>query len=132
MSCLHRALGTLCAIVLTFGCGKSTTSPSGTAGSGGSNPPSTGAPAITDADLNFCVTETNRYRAMRSRPPLSRSSQLEAYAAEGARIDQQANRPHQHFTSANGAGVASAENEQTLAADSSVSTQSAIASMIFR
>jgi hypothetical protein len=42
------------------------------------------------------VSEANRYRAMQARAAITRSSALEAYAADGARIDQQANQPHQH------------------------------------
>jgi len=87
-------------------------------------------PTVTDADLTFCVSETNRYRAMQTRSALSRTSTLDAYASDGARIDQQANVPHQHFISANGGGVALAENEQTAATSNSITTQSAMASML--
>jgi hypothetical protein len=124
----------LCVVIAIAVCGKSTTTPSSTGssssgGGSGSNPPTT-VPAISDADLMFCVSETNRYRAMLSRAPLTRSSALEAYATDGARIDQQANQPHQHFISGNGGGVALAENEQTIPANTTVSTQSAMASML--
>jgi uncharacterized protein YkwD len=81
-------------------------------------------PALTDADLTFCVSETNRYRAMRGRAPLTRSTALEGYAADSARIDQQANKAHQHYISTNGGGVASAENEFTSSANVSVTAQS--------
>jgi hypothetical protein len=87
-------------------------------------------PSVTDADLAFCVSETNRYRAMKGRPALSRSTALESYGTDSARIDQQANSPHQHFLSTNGGGVSLAENEQTSAANTSVTTQSFMASML--
>jgi hypothetical protein len=67
---------------------------------------------------------------MQAQPSLSRSAALEAYAADGARIGQQANKPHQHFTSANGGGVALAENEQIAATSNSISTQNGIAPML--
>jgi uncharacterized protein YkwD len=131
---IFRLFG-LCVVIAISGCGKSTTEPSssgGTSGSGGSssNPTST-LPATTDADLAFCITETNRYRAMRGRSPVTRSSTLETYAADGARIDTQANTPHQHFTSGNGGGVALAENEfLNIFGNGSVTTQSAIQTAI--
>lgn len=87
--------------------------------------------AVTDADLTFCVSETNRYRTMRGRPALSRSAALETYANDSARIDAQANKPHQHFTGGNGGGVSLAENEVLNAAgNATVTTQSAIQSAI--
>jgi hypothetical protein len=68
---------------------------------------------------------------MRGRSPVTRSSTLEAYAADGARIDTQANTPHQHFTSGNGGGVALAENEfLNIFGGGSVTTQSAIQTAI--
>ena len=62
-----------------------------------------------DAELTFCVAETNRYRAMLGLPPVARSSALEAYAADGAREDGLAHAAHQHFRSVR--GIAFAENE---------------------
>src|SRR4029077_18522419 len=84
--------------------------------------------SITDADLSFCVSETNRYRALQGRPVLSRSTPLEAYGADSARIDQQANQAHQHYISTNGGGVSLAENEVLSVSPNaaSTSTQSAI------
>lgn len=58
----------------------------------------------------FCVSETNRYRAMAGKPALARSSEIEAYADEGAMIDF-ASSPHNHFSSTSGGGIAFAENE---------------------
>jgi hypothetical protein len=58
----------------------------------------------------FCVAETNRYRAMNSKPALTESSQLETYADTGAMVDF-AGSPHQHFSSTQGGGIAFAENE---------------------
>jgi uncharacterized protein YkwD len=55
--------------------------------------PRAGAPA----ELAFCVEETNRYRALKKRPPLTRSDELDAYSAAGARMDHAARRPHHHF-----------------------------------
>lgn len=58
----------------------------------------------------LCVTETNRYRAGKGKPALTRSPELEAYADEGARVDFGSS-PHNHFTSTGGGGIALAENE---------------------
>ena len=59
----------------------------------------------------FCVSETNRYRAMNGKPALAESAQLETYADTGAMVDYNANSPHMHFSSTNGGGIAFAENE---------------------
>lgn len=53
--------------------------------------------AVSLADLVFCVEETNRYRARAGKAPLRRSTDLESFAAEGARHDHLARAPHQHF-----------------------------------
>lgn len=62
------------------------------------------------AAKSFCVSETNRYRAMNSKPALTESAQLEAYADTGAMVDFTSS-PHDHFSSTNGGGIAFAENE---------------------
>lgn len=100
---------TLLACLLLAGCHKSATSPSGNglSGSSGGSP----ATSATTADLIFCVTETNRYRAMQQRPALTRSSALETFAAEGARADGHGTVPHQHFEAQRPPLVALAENE---------------------
>lgn len=78
----------------------------------GSTSPSDDPPGdASTSDLTFCVNETNRYRAMRGRPALTRSTEIEAYAAAGAREDGQSNTPHGHFDRTRGGGVAHAENE---------------------
>jgi len=64
-----------------------------------------------DANLAFCVTETNRLRAQVGRGPVNRSSGLEAFATEGAEVDTLARDPHRHFSSTGGGGIAFAENE---------------------
>jgi uncharacterized protein YkwD len=71
-----------------------TTSGSGSTTSGGS----VGLPTTTAADLTFCIDETNRYRAIRGRPSVTRSTTIEEYAATGAKSDALANVPHQHVT----------------------------------
>ena len=57
----------------------------------------------------FCVSEANKYRAMDGRDPVERSSDLEAFADEGAEVDF-GTAPHMHFGT-DGGGVALAENE---------------------
>ncbi len=87
-------------LVALVGCGGSDATPDGGGGggSGGSTP------------KMFCVSETNRYRAMAGKAPVAESAQLEAYADQGAMIDFNSS-PHNHFSSTNGGGIAFAENE---------------------
>jgi hypothetical protein len=51
----------------------------------------------TSSELEVCVTETNRYRAMDGKGPIARSTDLEAYATEGAREDTLSQEAHGHF-----------------------------------
>ena len=64
-------------------------------------------------DLQFCLDENNRYRAMVNAPPLIRSSTIEAFAAIGARYDYEARTAHKHFKDSMGipGARAAAENE---------------------
>jgi len=62
-------------------------------------------------DLAFCVAEVNRYRTRHGKPPLRRSTELEAYAATGARYDTAARRAHKHFGDTRDGNLAFAENE---------------------
>jgi uncharacterized protein YkwD len=59
----------------------------------------------------FCVDETNRYRAMVGKPPITRSDALEAYADVGAQQDGTTGNAHGHFSATNGGGISFAENE---------------------
>ena len=76
---------------------------------GPGNPAS--AVAKSSTEMAFCVDEINRYRALVGQPALTRSSPLEDYAADSARVDAAARVAHRHFTEQNGGGVARAENE---------------------
>jgi hypothetical protein len=71
----------------------------------------TGEPDPIENARQFCVDETNRYRMQHGRAVLVRSSQLEAYADQGALISHEGGAPHQHFLQTQGGGVAFAENE---------------------
>src|SRR5262245_53933152 len=64
-----------------------------------------------EQNLEFCVSETNRYRATVGLLPLTRSTELEGYAAAGARQDGLAHKAHLHYRSANLAAKGIAENE---------------------
>ena len=84
----------------------------------GVDPGSSGAPSpsplptqATSQDLQFCVDALNQYRAQVQKPPLARSTALEGYAAQAARVDGTAHVPHQYFSSNNGGGVSASENE---------------------
>jgi len=79
-----------------------------------SNNPSSPSPAKlpnggTTADLTFCVTETNRYRAMVGRAALTESASVETFAAAAAQSDTQTGVPHGYYN-AHPPGF-SAENE---------------------
>lgn len=70
------------------------------------------ADSATTADLVFCVSETNRYRAMVGRPALQRSVVIELYAANAARNDGTTHTAHGHSNLTNGGnGLVTAENE---------------------
>ncbi len=73
-------------------------------------PPAEAAPADND-EQQFCVDETNRYRALHQKPPVARSSALETCAAAAAANDAAKQRPHDHFMATSGCDLAFAENE---------------------
>ena len=72
-------------------------------------------PAPTSAmyvsDIEYCVSQTNQYRASIGRPALARSAALESYAAAAAPHDGAARGVHQYFRKTGGGGVAFAENQ---------------------
>ena len=78
-------------------------------GSGGAGGDAAGS-GPNAAAKSFCVSETNRYRAMNSKPALAESAALDTYADAGAMHDF-STAPHDHFSSTNGGGIAFAENE---------------------
>ena len=96
-----------CLVVLLAACG-------GDDGAGGGPPDAARGIGIDAAGSTtakqFCVSETNRYRAMAGKPALAESSALEAYADTGAMVDFSSS-PHNHFSSTSGGGIAFAENE---------------------
>ena len=55
------------------------------------------AKVVTAADLSFCVTETNRYRAMLGRAPLAQSPDIEGFALAAAQMDSPSNTPHSYY-----------------------------------
>ena len=92
------------ALVCLVACGGSESGTTDGAPGGGDGP------AGSMSAKQFCVSETNRYRAMNSKPALSESAQLEAYADTGAMHDFTTS-PHDHFSTTSGGGIAYAENE---------------------
>lgn len=66
---------------------------------------------VSEADLERCISETNRYRATLSLPPLVRNAALEEYAAVGARYDAGLNSAHAHFKAYANYQLTDAENE---------------------
>ena len=67
--------------------------------------------ALYASELEYCVAETNQYRATIGRPALVRSVELEAYAAAAAPHDVKARSAHHYFRKTSGGGVAFAENQ---------------------
>ena len=89
--------------------------------------PDPGTPTVTAADLEFCVAETNRLRALVGVPPLTRVAELDAYTALAAAADGASCTPHGYAQSTFfGNGLARAENE--LLCGSGQQAQSMIAS----
>lgn len=93
--------------------GESTPPPRASGGDLPAPPPPSAASAgeANTSDLELCVAEVNRYRRKLGRKPLTRSPDLEACAAEGARADHASGQPHGHFMGTQGCGIAFAENE---------------------
>lgn len=104
---------TICVVVLVAAWTAACSSSDGNVPSNPSAPTSSnpGPTTSLEAELTFCVNETNRYRATQGLSAVARSSALDAYAAAGAQQDGLAHAPHQHFQSTNGGGLARAENE---------------------
>jgi uncharacterized protein YkwD len=63
------------------------------------------------SDLEYCVAQTNQYRASIGRAALVQSVQLEAYAAAAAPHDMKARAAHHYFRKTSGGRVAFAENQ---------------------
>jgi hypothetical protein len=53
----------------------------------------------TTADLTFCVTETNRYRAVVGRAALTETASVETFATAAAQSDTQSGIPHGYYNS---------------------------------
>lgn len=63
------------------------------------------------ADREFCVAETNRYRAMVGVAAVGESADVEAYAARAARADHATERAHSFTSGPDGPRAGFAENE---------------------
>lgn len=74
--------------------------------------PSTSKPFFdVSAELVFCADEINRYRASAGYRTLTRSADLEGFAAKAAEVDTLAHVAHHHFSTTNGGGTSMAETE---------------------
>ena len=62
-----------------------------------------------ESELQFCVDQTNEYRASLHLPALKRSEALEKYAVTSARADAKSRVPHQYFEKTDGGGIAMGE-----------------------
>lgn len=88
-----------CVAVTACGPNTSTTSPIISSGPTTPSAAPTLPTSATGADLQFCVDETNRYRAGISKPPLARSFDLEVIANTAARVDGTAHAGHSYSQS---------------------------------
>ena len=98
-------------VVLLVGCGGGSIlqadDAAPTDGRGSSTGSGSGGPLTA---LQTCVSETNKDRALNSKPALTESATLEAYAGSGAEYDFSHN-PHDHFDLTRSEGISFAENE---------------------
>jgi hypothetical protein len=62
-----------------------------------------------DSAQKLCIDDVNMYRSMEGLDPVERSSELQAYASEGAEVDF-GSVPFMHFGT-DGGGVAAAEDQ---------------------
>ena len=70
-----------------------------------------GDPSTIAAAVAACVDQVNGLRASVGDSPLNRSSRIDAFSAEAARVDGEAHEAHKYFLETNGGhGVALAEN----------------------
>ena len=68
-------------------------------------------PSAIAAAVTACIDQVNSLRASVGDPPLNRSSRIDAFSAEAARVDGEAHQAHKHFIETNGGhGTALAEN----------------------
>lgn len=74
----------LVVLAVAIGCGKSPTNPTSLAPESG----------VTDGDLAFCLSETNRYRAMAGVSAVTRSAAIESHAAAAAQSDARSGVAH--------------------------------------
>jgi hypothetical protein len=70
-----------------------------------------GADSGTTALAALCVSQVNQIRNQNGAPPLTESSQLDAFAAKAAASDAQSGNVDGYFYQTNGGGVAYTENE---------------------
>lgn len=98
MSLVRASAALLVFALLTATCSKSPAQPSTPSPEG----------LASRADLDFCVSETNRYRAGIGQPAMDTSAELEAFALAAAQSDNSSGQPHGYFQSHEGNG---SENE---------------------
>jgi hypothetical protein len=81
---------TICVVVLVAAWTAACSSSDGNVPSNPSAPTSSNPGPTTnlEAELTFCVNETNRYRATQGLSAVARSSALDAYAAAGAQLNR--------------------------------------------
>jgi uncharacterized protein YkwD len=67
------------------------------------------APAVEEvldlaSEVAFCVDEVNRFRATIGLRALTRSSRIDSFSTEAARVDTEAREAHKYFRQTNGGG----------------------------
>lgn len=102
-----RALGAAVALSCAIGAG-------GCAATGGPMSPDSIATDANSLAENaaFCVEEVNRFRTTVGAPPLTRSSRIDEFSTDAAKVDGEAHVAHTYFRQTNGGnGTARAENQ---------------------
>jgi len=70
-----------------------------------------GDPATIAAAVSACIDQTNQLRASVGDAPLARSTSIDDFSTEAARVDGEAHQAHKYFIETNGGhGTALAEN----------------------
>lgn len=70
-----------------------------------------GDPDVIAAATAACIDQVNQLRASVGDPALARSSRIDQFSTEAARVDGEAHQAHKYFTETNGGhGTALAEN----------------------
>ena len=106
-----RWLAVALTLATVAGCSKQDNGGGITGPSGGAGGGNLGGASITSADLAFCYSETNRYRALLNVGQVVTDPAVEAYALRAAQSDHSTGQGHGYTSGPNGPAGVFAENE---------------------